>query len=102
MNLLKLIASLIEEYDCSIAINEQRNYITFRKNSKLRSRLTGAVDSYRVTVKDTGALITRVRIHSKGGNGRPYFIPDEKVLSSVDLHDPRSLKAIREWLKTLR
>jgi hypothetical protein len=101
MNLLKLMVSLIEEHDCSTTVNDQRNYITFKKNGGLRT-ISGTLDYHRLSIKDTKARIMRVRMESKGNNGRPFFIPDQKVLLSVDLHDPRSLKTIRDWLKTLR
>jgi hypothetical protein len=97
MNLLKMLATLIEEHDCTAAINVARNYITF-KLKEPRNKL----DSYRLSLNKMDANISRVYIRTKGNNGRPFLIPETKVLLSVDLHNPRSLQAIRDWLKTLR
>lgn len=97
MNLLKIMATLIEEHDCTAAINKRRGYITFKKNNA-RDKIA----SYRLTIRGMDAHVMRVYIRSKGMNGRPFFIPEDKKLLSVDLHDPRSLKAIRDWLTTLR
>lgn len=100
MNLLKIIASLIEEYECDASINIRRSYITFN----LRAPRT-KLDNYRLSIQGMDAKISRIIIksrHSAGPNGRPYFVPEDRVLLSVDLYNPHSLDNIRGWLKTLR
>ena len=91
------MATLVEEYNCTAAINTERNYITF-KLKEPRNKM----DNYRLSINKMDADISRVYIRTKGNNGRPFLIPETKVLLSVDLHNPRSLQAIRDWLKTLR
>jgi len=105
MNLLKLLASMVKECDYSATINDKRNYITFAKklndrHIKPRKRKSRDIKSYRLTLDGMNANISRVYIRTKGSNGRPFFIPEDKMLLSVDLHDPDSLKTIRDWLKT--
>lgn len=101
MDILKIIASLVEEYDCSTRINADRGYITFSKNVP-KKRLRGAPDSmYRITIKNMNADIIKVDVTPGTTSGRSFFIPDSTKLLSVDLHDPRSLDAIRDYLKTL-
>jgi len=92
-----MMATLVEEYNCTAAINIKRNYITFKLKEP-----GNKLDNYRLSINKMDADISRVYIRTKGNNGRPFLIPETKVLLSVDLHNPRSLQAIRDWLKTLR
>ncbi len=108
MNLLKILKSLIEEHNFSAALS--KNHITFRKNppkgtrygkGRLLGRKGPPLDNYRLEIKNNDVSIFRMIVKTAGMSGRPYFIPEKRKLLSVDIHDPRSLNAIRDWLKAL-
>ena len=95
--LLNIFKGMIEEFNYEVQPGHRKGCITFHPKNTL-SRET--IHNYRLAIKDSNVYIFRIflRVTTKGA---VHTIPDNKILLSVDLHDPRSLKAIRDWLESL-
>ena len=97
MNPLNIIANLLIEHDCNITINHTQKYISL----KSKKRPQNILNNYRLTLRGTNANIARVNIKRDTTNNKTYFSTDKRILLSVDLHNPRSLKDIQDWLETI-
>ena len=85
------------ENGCNITVNHARKYISLKPKKQQYS----ALDNYRLTLRGTNANIARVNIKRNATNNKTYFYTDKMILLSVDLHNPRSLKDIQDWLETI-
>ena len=94
---MSVIASLLKEHNCNVTINHSKKYISLTSKNHPHSIL----NNYRLTLNGTNANIARVNIKRDTTNNKTYFSTDKRILLSVDLHNPRSLKDIQDWLETI-
>ena len=98
-DILFILTEIIEEYnlEAKVVIRFYTPHITFKTKKD-----HGKNDHYQLVIhNDSDVRISRVNLETKITDGRFHMVPENRTLLSVDLHEPNSLKIIREWLERL-
>jgi hypothetical protein len=77
----------------SLAVQTKKKWVTFSwPNTK---------NSYRIQLSDGQLQLRRVNLKSQSLKGQICWIPENKVLLSVDIHDPSGTKEICDYIDDL-